>query len=221
MRTAKLKMTALILTATGLVGLGAVGTGYALTQIPAPRTAGEPPPKPEPPAKREPQPPPKMPNTPDTHFTAFPELKPFDPNKDKNWEEKLLERCPRLYGDAPPPVERGDDTYRRLLKAQLQQGRLEVQRVYGVIKIGQWDAAYYCQYTRCLTDMRTVAVELWGNDPKTLIPWLEEFVIVEKETERFISALVEAGRNRPHDLHTARRHRMAAEAALWKAKQRS
>ena len=224
MRTAKLKLTALILTATGLGGLGAVGTVYALTQTPAPRTAGEPPPKPEPP-----QPPAKQKEEPKKgeDFTAFPDLKPLEPLKDmnsdteKDYADKQKQRCPRLYGDAPPPAEPGDDTYRKLLKAQLQQGRLELQQTNEVIKIGQWNTAYYCQYARLLTDMRNVAVELWGNDPKTLIPWLEEFVIVEKETERFFSALVVAGRNRPQDLHTAKRHRMAAEAALWKAKQRS
>jgi hypothetical protein len=66
--------------------------------------------------------------------------------------------------------------------------------------------------------MRAAATELWANDPKTLIPWLEEYVILAKESERFTQPRVEVGSDPPQQMHLARRHRLKVEAALWKAK---
>jgi hypothetical protein len=66
--------------------------------------------------------------------------------------------------------------------------------------------------------MRTVAIELWANDQKVLIPWLEEFVIMGKVVEQFISIRADAGNEPPQNIHAAQRHRLEAEAALWKAK---
>jgi hypothetical protein len=71
---------------------------------------------------------------------------------------------------------------------------------------------------QCHEDMRAAATELWANDPKNLVPWLEEFVILARESEQFTQARVNAGTDPPQMLHTARRHRLKVEAALWKAK---
>ena len=99
--------------------------------------------------------------------------------------QALVEACPRLLGDDPPAVVAADDTYRRLLKARLHQGRLYIQRITEVIAIGSWNPAYMSELFLCLNDMQAAVLELWGNDPKALIPWLEEFVIMGKDVEWF------------------------------------
>ncbi|HSQ54312.1 MAG TPA: sigma-70 family RNA polymerase sigma factor [Gemmata sp.] len=217
MRTAKLKLAALVLAATSFVGLGAVGTVYALTQVPGPRTAGQPPPKVPPATPGKAKADPKK----DEDFTAFPELKsiPLDPN-DRDQAANWKKLCPRISSPDPVSSELGDDTYRKLLKARLQQGRIEMQISWHVIEQGACDASFFVNFLECQRDMRNVVAELWGGEPKTLVPWLEELVIEAKQTERLIQALVAAGRNRPLDIHTVKRHRLEAEAVLWKAKQR-
>jgi hypothetical protein len=132
--------------------------------------------------------------------------------------KKRASLCPRILGDEPPAAVSADDTYRRLLKARLHQGRIYLKKVYEIIEIGNWNPAHFSVVILCLDDMRTVANELWDNDRKVLIPWLEEFVIMGKEVEQFIQDRVGAGTEPPQNIHAAQRHRLEAEAALWKAK---
>jgi RNA polymerase sigma factor (sigma-70 family) len=220
MRIARLNLVAMTLATAGLVGLGAAGTVLALTQTHALRTTGEPLPAgaPQPPAKEKPE------AKKDEDFTAFPELKPIDPPKernyvtDKDYAEKQKQLYPRLLGVDPPPAEPGDDTYRKLLKARLNEGRLEHQKNMEMIGSGQFHGVPLSMPFDCLEDMRNVVLELWDRDPKILIPWLEELVIAEKEYERFVSSVVAGGQLGPQKLNAARRHRLEAEAALWKAR---
>ena len=68
--------------------------------------------------------------------------------------------------------------------------------------------------------MEATCLELWSGQPKELIPWLEELVVVAKEYERFISlrAVGISGLNPPQRFIATYRHRLHAEATLWKAK---
>jgi RNA polymerase sigma factor (sigma-70 family) len=222
MRITKLKLTAAVVAAGGFVALAGVGTVYALTQVPPPRTQGEPPPKA--PQSRPPGsvPPPELPRFPtnrpaDQAFTAFPELKKPDPN-DRNPTQTLIKTCPLLLGNDPPAQAAGDDMYRRLLKARLHQGRLYFQKNLEAIAVGNWNPMYFSELLHCLDDMRSSALELWANDAKALVPWLEEFVLTAKYMERFAEVRIESGNDPPQNLYAARRQRLAAEAALWKAR---
>jgi hypothetical protein len=87
-----------------------------------------------------------------------------------------------------------------------------------MIDIGTWDRASAINYMECLTDMRSVVLELWGSEPKILLPWLEEFVRLGKDMEYLTSFRTQSRYDPPFTLHTAQRHRLAAESALWKAK---
>src|SRR4029077_1576764 len=99
--------------------------------------------------------------------------------------------CRRLVGEDPPTVIAADDSYRRLLKARLHQGRIYIQKIREVIEIGKWDPAFFSELFSCLNDMRDATLELWGNDPKVLMPWLEELVIMGKDAEWFIEIRVQ------------------------------
>jgi RNA polymerase sigma factor (sigma-70 family) len=207
MRTARLKLTAV---AAGLLGLAGTGTILALGQVPAPRTPGEAT-APEP-GKPAPAPAAKVDPKFDPNFTAFPDLKPVQAGQD------FAESCPRVFGKTPVAVLTTDGTYQRLLKARIEQGRVEVQKATEILKIGRWTASDFWAFHQCLEDMRAAAVELWASEPKSLVPWLEEFVILSKDMERFAEARVNAGTDPPHAMNTARRYRLRVEAELWKAK---
>jgi hypothetical protein len=228
MRTAKLKLTAAV--AAGLLGLAGVGTVVGLTQ------PGSQPPKkgltPSPEVLAA-DPPAEGDWTPKGGFdpvpTAFPDLKPPEIPKDPRgkavidfdreaYERQMAKLCPRVLGDTAVAVDPKDDTYHRLLKARLQQGKLELRRVQGIMRVGRWTSADHPQHLRCQNDMRAVVSELYANDPKELVGWLEEFVILSKEDERFVGARVETGIDPPQAINAARRHRLEVEAALWKAK---
>ncbi len=56
--------------------------------------------------------------------------------------EGANEMCPLLLGDKPPAVLPTDDTYRKLQKGRLHQGRLYLTKVFEVIAIGNWNPAY-------------------------------------------------------------------------------
>jgi RNA polymerase sigma factor (sigma-70 family) len=233
MRTAKLKLIAGVVVTTGFVALAGVGTVDALTRpipqiAPAieaalPRDVAA---QADPPIEGDwtPKATLEKHNDRGSRFvpvpTAFPDLKAPDRQKEKNYHEALAKLCPRILGDDPPAVVVADDTYRRLLKARLQLGRLYIQKTQEVIEIGNWIPAHFSELFLCLNDMRGVALELWGNDPKVLIPWLEEFVIMSKHYEFFFEIRVQSGNEPPENLFAARRHRLEAEAALWKAKKR-
>ena len=212
MRIAKLKVAAVL--TVGLLGVAGVGAVVAHSGQPQPPTATVQPEKP--PAAKPPEQP----------FTAFPELKPpVNPPRPRDGEPDqaalraiLAKACPNICGDAPVRIFPTDDPYRKLLKTQLNEGHLEVSRFQRQINIGRFTSSDYGQHQMCLTDMRAVAIELWTNEPKILTPWLEEFVILAKVYERFTKTRVEAGTDPSQMLNIATRHRLAAEAALWKAK---
>jgi hypothetical protein len=228
MRIAKLKLTAAVVAASGLIVLAGVGTGYALTRPGSPVALALAPQAPvnivaaDEPKPEEWTPRLKVPagaHRPDLRVpSAFPELKAPDPRTERDFMNLTVKLCPRILGDEPPAVLPTDDTYRRLLKAQLHQGRSYIQRVEEVIAIGKWDPANLSELFLCLDNMRSATLELWGNNPKQQIPWLEEFVILGKHFEFFVRVRVEAGNEPPQNLHAAQRRRLAAEAALWKAK---
>ena len=78
--------------------------------------------------------------------------------------------------------------------------------------------AYLLRTFICLNDMREAAIELWSNDPKTLVPGWKSSSSWASSSKRFFAVPREAGNEPPQDLHAAQRHRLAAEAELWKAK---
>lgn len=213
MRTAKLKLAAAVLASAGLLGLAGVGTFTALGQPPAVV------PKPDLPRRVAAPVPPEKPiegnwlgeKNGGPLPTAFPEIKHPDPRED------ITKACPRLLGENALKIEATDDTYRRLLKARLRAGAQEFIIFWTRIQIGSYQSLEFPAYVGLLNDMRTVAQELWANDRKALIPALEELVALAKGAERFANARVAAGVDPPYQLHAARRHRLAAEAALWKA----
>jgi RNA polymerase sigma factor (sigma-70 family) len=223
MRIAKLKLTAAIVAASGLVALTGLGSVYALTRPGPPMVIPAAPPAPANIAAAD-EPKPEQ-WTPKKHArgaeemvpTAFPELK-IPGQMSVKFEEELASLCPLLLGDKPPMVLPTDDTYRRLLKARLHQGRMELQRIREIIAVGSYTSTFFASQLSCLNDMRAVAIELWSSDPKLLMPWLEEFVIMGKVFEQFFIVRVMAGNDPPLSLNGACRHRLEAEAALWKAK---
>jgi RNA polymerase sigma factor (sigma-70 family) len=219
MRTAKLKLTAAVVAAAGFVLASGAGAVYVMGRTPDGQpvegTAAKGPPQ-EPPAKADQpaaadwmkSPPP----------TAFPDIKLPENGMGGTSLELLQKACPHIFGDTAPEVVATDDGYRRLLKARLQQGRLYMRRTWDVIQAGRWGVDHVFATFETLEDMRTVAGELWGNDPKSLTPWLEEFVVMGKAFERVIDRRVQVGTDPPQNLNTATRHRLKAEADLWRAK---
>lgn len=219
MRTAKLKLMAAVVVSVGLLGLGGVGTVLAWPRAGQPAAAI---PKLDPlvntAAPVQPDRPiegnwiPKKPGDPIP--TAFPDLKPPVPMR----EGELAKVCPQLFGESAFPIEPKDDTYRRLLKARLYQGIQEIQRFHQRWDSGQFALTDRGPYGRSLEDVREVTIELWANDPKSLIPRLEGLVILAKDWERIALSRFQVGTDPPHELNPAHRHRLAAEAVLWKAK---
>jgi hypothetical protein len=154
--------------------------------------------------------------------TAFPELvvkdpQPVDPTFPKKRDEAFAKLCPRFVGKVPIKIEETDDTYRKLLKARLHQGLVEMIRTIDVIHHGSWNDVFFSATIECLVDMEKTCLELWSGQPKELIPWLEELVVVAKEIERMYSFRITSG-TPPARLAAASRHRLRAEATLWKAK---
>jgi len=199
-----------------LLGLAGAGTGLAWPRSGPPNEQQpERPTAAAPPAKAE-RPPRKEENSFAKVFaTAFPDIKVPDPTDPK----ALPTRCPHLFNlNDPVPVEAADDTYRRLLKAQLNAGAHQNTFAYARIEIGAFTVAEYDSFYICLDEVRTVATELWAGDAKNLIPWLEEVVVMGKVLERFAEARVRNGADAPHQLDIAIRYRAKFEAALWKAK---
>jgi len=89
------------------------------------------------------------------------------------------------------------------------------------MRLRNWDVAFLEVVHACLADMQVTVVELWADQPKELIPWLEEFVVMAKDYERFFRIRVEAGAEPPQRLNAASRRRLAVEAVLAKAKTRA
>ncbi|AMV23923.1 ECF RNA polymerase sigma factor SigE [Gemmata sp. SH-PL17] len=152
--------------------------------------------------------------------TAFPELALPEPYPNDLDERKAAFKklCPRLTGEIVLKIEATDNTHRKLLKARLHQGRLEFQRFQEALDVvGGVEADVPLRYD-CLSDMQMAATELWAKEPKELVPWLEELLVLTKKLERSTHLRVEAGAIRPMILNHAIRHRLALEAALWKVK---
>ncbi|MCI0701796.1 MAG: sigma-70 family RNA polymerase sigma factor [Planctomycetia bacterium] len=152
---------------------------------------------------------------------AIPEPDPKDPERAEKYQAAFAKLCPRLHGTLAIKIEPTDDALRKLLKARLHQGVLQMIRIREIIRIGNWDARGWSEMIECLNDMQAVAVELWGNQPKELIPWLEELVVMAKEIERFTLIRIRLGSDPPQRLNAATRHRLAVETALLKAKMRA
>jgi RNA polymerase sigma factor (sigma-70 family) len=218
MRIARLKLTAAVVAAGGLVALAGVGTGYAVTRPGPSSTTALAPQVPENVAQKdEPKPEDWTPRSAVRVPSAFPELK-LPTRTDPDYTKKRALMCPLILGDNPPLVVVADDTLRRLLKARLHQGRIYIRKTHELIEIGNWDRTYFSEQMLCLNDMRAVAIELWGSEPRLLIPWLEELVLLGKEVEFFIRIRTEAGNEPPQNINAAQRHRLEAEAALWKVR---
>lgn len=199
-----------------LLGLAGAGTGLAWPRSGPPNEQQpERPTDADPPAKVV-RPPRKEENSFAKVFaTAFPDIKVPD-QKDS---EALPTRCPHLFGrDNQDLVETADDIYRRLLKAQLRAGRNAIEKFNARIEIGCYSSLNINIYYICLDDMRLAATELWAEDAKTLIPWLEEVVVMGKVFEQYTEGRVRNGVDQPQLREMAVRYRAKFEAALWEAK---
>ncbi|VTR92659.1 unnamed protein product [Gemmata massiliana] len=152
--------------------------------------------------------------------SLFPDIVLPPPEKnDPDWKirrAQFAKRCPRLNGNTGLKIEDGDSTAQKLLKARLHQGALETHQLWGQF----WEGEFRTLDTRpdCLNDMLTVLDELWGKEPKRLIPWLKELLVEAKEFERYAELRAEARAIRPSELNQATRHRLKIEGELWKAK---
>jgi hypothetical protein len=157
--------------------------------------------------------------------SAFPELvipegDPKDPKADEKREEQFKKLCPRLSGKAELRIEPTDDMLRKLLKARLHQGVWELVLVREVIRTGSWNPQFRGQVSECIADVRDTAVELFGGQPKELIPWLEEVVIQAKEWERMHLRRVQKGIDSAQAYAPVVRHRLKAEETLLQAKKK-
>ncbi len=215
MTIAKLKLMAWVVASVGLVAMAGVGTVSAWPRSGVPVAALV---KLELPLEVAAPVPPEAPiegdwipkKAGDRVPTAFPNLKlpgPLD----------LKKSCPNLFAEGAFAIEPDDDTYRRLLKAQLHQGMQHILLFSIRIQIGTYQSLEFEALVRTQDTLRTTAIELWANDSKILIPRLEEFVLMAKDAERFTKARVDAGTDPPQQWHSAQRHRLEVEAALWKA----
>ncbi|AWM40544.1 hypothetical protein GobsT_09410 [Gemmata obscuriglobus] len=130
---------------------------------------------------------------------------------------RYTDRCPRLFGVVALKIEPTDDTARKLLKARLHQGTLQFQ-------LPQWnqhsgpDPNSFVLDANCLLDIQAAATELWAEQPKELVPWLEELLVAAKDQEQYTQRRVEAGAYKPQLLNYATQTRLKIEMGLWKAK---
>jgi hypothetical protein len=155
--------------------------------------------------------------------TAFPELAVIEPARDdskylEKRDESFAKLCPHFVGKSVVAIEATDDLQRKLLKARLHQELAHMIRMREIIRTGSWTEQFFVEYLRCLADMEATCLELWSGQPKELVPWLEELVVVAKEFERFHTLRVTSGTQPPQRFTATHRHRLRAEATLWKAK---
>ena len=161
--------------------------------------------------------------------TAFPEvnLPPPDAKDPEGVDEYVAafnKRCPRLTGATVLKIEATDTTFQKVLKARLHRGVIEQQqnRQPRVLQCFQdFEEELNCSL-QCLADMQAAAAELWAEQPKELVLWLEELLLLSKELERGTQRHIELGGSKrgikPGLLDTVARHRLKVEADLWKAK---
>jgi RNA polymerase sigma factor (sigma-70 family) len=209
MHSAKLKLAA----CAALV-CAAVGTALAL----APGAA-------EPRALRQE---PKRDTKPDKYLTeppsAFPEVGPSEAaiksgEFGKLWKENAERYCPRVLATNPITISPDDDQLRKHLKARLYQGCAQVRRMIAADLVGA-ERPTSADRIACLLDMEEVAKELWANDARELVLWLEDLVVLGKHYERYTRIRVEFGSESPSALHAATRYRLRAETELMRAKKR-
>jgi hypothetical protein len=156
--------------------------------------------------------------------SAFPELKlperapnaPFGPT----YDAAVAKLCPRVLGKTAIVLGPTDGTLEKLLKARLHRGIIQWLRHRELLRCGTLNTSYSAEIIEGLVDMEAVCLELWGGQPKELIPWLEELVIAAKEFEQFQTIRALRDNGPPYRLDLAVRHRLRAEATLWKAKNR-
>lgn len=132
--------------------------------------------------------------------------------------DALAKVCPRLHGTVALTIEPTDDPPRKLLKARLHQGVLEIQQHHALNAAGVSSSTQAQSYRTCLQDIQSAAVELWAEQPKELSVWLEELVVVTKLQERYTRTRIKIGTAPPAELNAVSRIRLKAEAELWKAK---
>lgn len=217
MRTAKLKLTAAVL-AAGFLGLAGVGTALAWTRTGPPAVVVIPAidqpvallPAADPPVEGDWLPKDLKAVVP----TAFPDIKPVVAHDPK----ELAVACPKLFGPEALTIDATDDTYRRLLKARLHQGVQEVLRFRERLLLGNYVLPEITEYVRAMEDIQAATAELWPNEPKHLLPRLEELLKLAKELEMYTDSRVNVGMDFPYALNLAHRHRLEVEAALWRAK---
>lgn len=155
--------------------------------------------------------------------TAFPDLNV--PEAQRLDEKSLAERIeaiekrrPRLNGKAPLKIEPADDTLRKLLKARLHQAVLEYRENQKIHEIGGPDPSRLALEVLWLNDLTTTVSELHSGQPRELVAWLEEILLVAKEKELYADLRVAAGAIRLIDLYSVSRARLKIEAELLKAK---
>lgn len=135
---------------------------------------------------------------------------------------RLVAACPRLSGSPGLTIEADDGTLRRLLKARLHQGALELAwhragEAGAYMRVGPRRGEPSIRHD-CTADILATAVELFGRESKELTPWLEELLIDAKGFEQYTARRVEAGACAPSDLTAATRSRLKVEAELWKVR---
>ncbi|HEX4608373.1 MAG TPA: sigma-70 family RNA polymerase sigma factor [Urbifossiella sp.] len=208
MHTAKLKLAGAVLVSAGLIGMTGFGVYSASAQpAPVPRPV-DPPPPPLPVAPpRNGWPVGGFKSAPATVFPdiVVPRTTLFQVND-----------YPALFDEQAIAVVPGDDTYRRLRKAQLRQIQQYLHMHNTRMEIGQFQGADVFNYFQQCNEARTVAIELWANDPRKLDSWLTDLVRLAKAFEQFTTARVTAGTDPPQALHRVAAQRLAAEAILWK-----
>jgi hypothetical protein len=154
--------------------------------------------------------------------SAFPELKLPEREADDpfgtKYDAAVTKLCPRVLGKTPLTIEPTDDTPQKLLKARLQRGIIQWVRHREILRceLLNWGAAP--EIVEDLADMEAICLELWGGQPKELVPWLEELVIEAKEFESFQLARALSNNAPPYRLDLAVRNRLRAETTLWKVK---
>lgn len=205
---------------SGVLGLTLLLSAAAEEKRPAPPTTpAEPIPVPEP-------------STPDiwlarnfkqgfqTHFPylAPPVFEVDNQNEVKKYHEACVKLCPRIIGDTEIAAQPNDDAGRILLKAHLYLTKLEIQQLR-LPRFGcHWgEDDRQIRGFDCLRDIHEITSELFADDPKTRIAWLEETVIVAKEFERHVYYTTKAGQDPPQKHNLIARERLKIEALLWKA----
>jgi len=204
MRLAKLKLATAVVLGIVFLGVGG-GAVVGLAQLPEQRTNGEPPPKVE-------APPPAPTKGEEFRAGAFPEIVAPDV------QEGPAQKCPRIFGQDGVPASPSDDPYRQLLKTSLSHSTRYLSLCCPAFRRGVLGGADFANYLQCLEETRGIVTELWADDRKTQISWLEEVLIMNKDAERFIQVRIKAGEATSVDLNLAIAHRFRTEAALWKAK---